>query len=313
MLDLFTPGTYARVPSGHLERPQDQAPVISWVAWNIGNDPTVEGNPAVWDHARSIWEGAGIATFPWLHCRSLADVEFLIQVAEQKNSPAIGLNLEDVAKDFTGKGVSLDDVAQTVARWQGPIHLATLPWVQNGQGWDALARCVAALEIMCDEQTNTFPGGVYDPVLVRQCIQHAFDEGFELVTLMLKTKAPWTRESYGDEFHICHSLYPMGEITPSAEGWASWDYDGPWEIPGGSDGGGGDMPQVGYNDGIRAFHNMQRKLDPTATRAPDGVPKNVDLAAHMASLGYPNVDDWKAIDKHERMEQIIKDDHDGAV
>ena len=123
-------------------------------------------------------------------------------------------------KDFTSKGISLQDVAQKLAGWPKPIHMATLPWVQNDQGWKVLSRCVAALEIFPDEQTNIFPGGVYNATITLQCVQHAFDEGLTQVTLMLKTKLP--PASYGAQFQVCHSLYTGDDITPSAQAWNMW-------------------------------------------------------------------------------------------
>jgi hypothetical protein len=222
VIDLFAPGAYARRPGGNLERPLDQRLVVDWIAWNIGVDPGVEGNPGVWDECRRLWNSAGIQHFPWLHCRSLDDIGFLIDVGGQYGSPAIGLNIEDVVKD----ALDLDEVAGLVQdfwvnRYGKPVHMATLPWVQNQQGWHHLAFCVAALEIMPDEQTNIFPNG-YDPEIVEDCIYHAFAEGLEKVTLMFKTKPPHSRAEYGNEFDYCHSLYTADDITPSREGWLAW-------------------------------------------------------------------------------------------
>ena len=77
-----------------------------------------------------LWDANGIQNFPWLHCRSIADVERLISVAEAEGSPAIGLNIENVA----GDNLSLQEVAGVVLdfwvnAFQKPVHMATLPWV----------------------------------------------------------------------------------------------------------------------------------------------------------------------------------------
>jgi hypothetical protein len=68
------------------------------------------------------------------------------------------------------------------------------------------------------------------------------------------------------------------------------------------------MSKIGSQDGIVAFHNRQRDLDPAGTllvKGKDG--RWPDM--NQALAGVP-VDQWKAIDKHQRTEQILKDDHD---
>lgn len=222
-IDLFAPGAYARAVGGNLERPLDHRPVVDWMAYSINPDNGAGGDPTAWRKARTMWEAVGIATFPWLHCRSIPDVIRLCQQGQRDDSPAIGLNIEDVVRD----GLDLQEVAECVQDfWLGPtngrpVHMATLPWVQNGQGWRWLAFVVAALEIMPDEQRGVFPNG-YDPAIVEDCIDHAFAEGLERVTLMFKTKAPHTRELFGEEFRYCHSLYTADDITPSRDGWLAW-------------------------------------------------------------------------------------------
>jgi len=213
-LDLFQPGAYARAAGGNLERPDIQKPVIRWMAWSINADNGGNGDPAVWDRCRSLWDVNGIQNFPWLHCFSLSDIDRLIAVGKQYASPVIGLNIENVNGDFTSKGISLSDIAEKLEAWTNPIHMATLCWIQNEQGWEALARCVAALEIFIDE--------VPACERTQDCIDHAFAEGLTKVTLMLKTKAPNTPQTYGGFFSVCHSLYTADDITPTPEAWDQW-------------------------------------------------------------------------------------------
>jgi len=211
MLDLFQPGAFARAAGGNLERADLQAPVVRWMAWSINPDNGANGNPAAWDRCRALWTQAWIEHFPWLHCRSLLDIERLIHAGELYNSPAIGLNIEDVQADFTSKGISLADIAQKLSAWPKPIHLATLPWVQNGQGWGSLRRCVAALEIFPDENEASKD--------VSGCIAHAFSEGLTQVTLMFKTKLPPSTF----DLSICHSLYTADDIQPTSTAWTRWE------------------------------------------------------------------------------------------
>lgn len=231
-LDLFQPGAYARTAGGNLERPELHKPVVDWMAWSINPDNGGQGDPAVWARALNLWHQAGIAHFPWKHCRSIADVEELIGVAERfllqgNGAPVIGLNIEDV----NGDELSLQEVANVVLDfWVNPhggqVHMATLAWVQNGQGWGWLDFAVAALEIFPDEAKQVFPNG-YDPKVVRDCADHAFAEGLRKVTYMFKTKAPLSRATYGAEFAFCHSLYTADDITPSADAWTAWNAPSP--------------------------------------------------------------------------------------
>lgn len=212
MIDLFAPGAYCRAPGGNLERPDIQSPVVRWLAWSINPDNSGNGSELVWDHCRSLWAGAGLADFPWLHCHSIEDVGRLIDVGLRESSPAIGLNLEDVNTDFTSRGIPLSTLALVLERWPREIHMPTLAWVQNGQGWEALRRVVAALEI--------FPDEAEDARHPLECAQHAFEEGLENVTFLFKTKPPNAPEDY--DLTICHSLYTADDITPSREAWELW-------------------------------------------------------------------------------------------
>jgi hypothetical protein len=125
---------------------------------------------------------------------------------------AIGLNIEDVVTDR----LDLSQVAARVRPWEGEILMPTLPWIQNGQGWGQLQRCVAALEIFPDEnEASKRP---------QDCVDHAFAEGLTKVTLMYKTKPPNRPEQY--DFSLCHSLYTADDITPTREAWTAWEHRG---------------------------------------------------------------------------------------
>ena len=211
MIDLFSTGAYARAAGGNLERPDIQKPVVNWMAWSLNADNGGGGGTAVWDRCRGLWQANGIQDFPWMHVRSMPDLQRLISVAEGKNSPAIGLNIEDVV----GDKLSLQEVSGYVLdfwvnRYQKPVHMATLPWVQNGQGWQYMDFAVAALEIFPDENPESTK-----PLA---CIAHAFQEGLKKVTLMFKTKLP--PSTY--DLSICHSLYTADDITPTAQAWNEW-------------------------------------------------------------------------------------------
>jgi len=203
-------GALLRSPGGNVENVADQKPVIRWAALNVGSE--VDRDLSRWSRQRSLYADARIKTLPWLHCRTLDDVDFLVSAGKEWSSPAIGLNIEDVVGDT----LDLSQVSERLESWTSEILMPTLPWVQNGQGWDKLARCVAALEIFPDEnETSKKP---------RDCIDHAFAEGLTKVTMMYKTKPPNLPEHY--DLSLCHSLYTADDITPTQQAWAAWEHRG---------------------------------------------------------------------------------------
>jgi hypothetical protein len=186
------------------------------MAYSLNSDNGAGGDVAAWDKCRQLWNNAGILAFPWLHCRTMQDIQRLITIAKQENGPAIGLNIEDVV----GDSLVLREVADLLrAQWSKPVHMATLCWVQNGQGWQNLDFVIPALEIFVDE--------VPACARTQDCIDHAYAEGLQNVTLMLKTKPPNAAETYGEFFSICHSLYTADDITPSGEAWNLWKAETP--------------------------------------------------------------------------------------
>lgn len=215
-IDLFTHGAYCRTPGGEVEDAGAQAQAVRWLAWNIGGD--VGGDPTVWDLCRSRWDAQGLAHFPWQHCHSYEDIRRLMVVASRYGCSAIGMNIEDVV----GDRLELGQVAEVLKAWPGEVHMATLPWVQNGQGWGALARCVAALEFFPSEATVIFPGGQYSPAVGQQCVDHAYAEGLTKVTPMFGTYGGDTRAEYGEHYRWCHSLFSANDVGGTPEAWAAW-------------------------------------------------------------------------------------------
>jgi hypothetical protein len=206
-LDLFKTGTYLRKPGGNVENVNEQkAAGMAWEALNIGGD--VGNDPTVWGHQRNICRQQGMPVGPWMHVRSIADLEFLLGVAESWNADFIGPNVEDLVGDH----LSLQQIGGYlldfwVNKYEKPVHMATLPWVQNGQGWQYVAFCYLALEM--------FP--LENPVYLQQyeaCIEHAFNEGAKKVTLLYSTTSP--RSMYPAA--IAHCCYTADNVN----NWAEW-------------------------------------------------------------------------------------------
>ncbi len=185
------------------------------MVWSINTDNGGGGGTAVWDKARGLWAGAGIQDYPWMHVRSMADLQRLVQVGQGKSSPALGVNIEDVV----GDRLDLKQVGTYLtANWGKPVHMPTLDWVQNGQGWNYMAFAVAALEFFPGE--GNMKAG-YNSTVAHQCFEHAQAEGLPKVTAMFKTGGQ-TPSVYGTDFSLCHSLYTADDITPTAPAWNMW-------------------------------------------------------------------------------------------
>ena len=209
-LDLFQTGTYHRRPDGYGNTlvAEQQAAGIKWALLNIGGD--VGNDPTVWDHQRELYRQHGIPHGPWKHCRSMVDLTFLIGVGENWKGDLIGANVEDVVDD----GLSLQEVGGYlldfwVNKYGKPAHMATLPWVQNGQGWQHVAFCYLALEMFPLEGKGQMYLDQY-----QECIDHAFAEGAKRVTLLYSTTSP--RSVYPPA--VAHCLYTADNVTS----WPDW-------------------------------------------------------------------------------------------
>ena len=95
MLDLFQTGTLLRRPGGNVENVDVQkANGVKWAALNIGVD--VNFDQTVWNYQRQLYSGAEIPHGPWMHCRSMQDIETLVKCGFNWGSPFVGVNIEDV-------------------------------------------------------------------------------------------------------------------------------------------------------------------------------------------------------------------------
>lgn len=218
-LDLFQTGTLLRCPGGNVENAAEQkANGIRWAALNIGRDPCVIGNPTVWNKVRAEYAKVSMPIGPWRHCRSMEDIENLIEVGIDWKADFIGCNLEDVVEDK----LSLQEVGGYlldfwVNAYSKPVHLPTLPWVQNEQQWQYVDFCYFALEMFPLEGQGQIYLDQYE-----RCIQHAFNEGAKRVTLLYSTTSP--RGVYPPA--VAHCLYTADNVTS----WPEW-HDSVPQVP----------------------------------------------------------------------------------
>lgn len=211
-LDLFQTGTYLRCPGGNVQNVADQqAAGVKWALLNLGTDPCVQRNPSVWDLQRQIYRQHGMPHGPWMHVRSMTDLSFLLGVAVDWQADLIGVNVEDVVDDKLSLqavgGYLLDFWVNPYGK---PVHMATLPWVQNDQGWQHVSFCYLALEMFPKEGQGQLYLDEYE-----RCIDHAFDEGAKRVTLLYSTTSP--RSVYPAA--VAHCLYTADNV---ASNWPEW-------------------------------------------------------------------------------------------
>jgi Putative peptidoglycan binding domain len=209
VVNLFDTGTLLRKPGGNVELPVEQkAAGVKWALLNIGKD--VEYEPRVWDYQRSLYRAHSIPHGPWMHVRSMKDLTFLIETALAWKSDLIGPNIEDVVSDR----LSLKEIAgYLIDFWLGPtnglpVHVPTLPWMQNGQGWHHLDFCTFALEMFPLEGLGQAYLDEWE-----KCVDHAFAEGARKVTLLFSTTSP--RSVYPN---VAHCLYTADNVTD----WNEW-------------------------------------------------------------------------------------------
>lgn len=204
-LDLFQTGTLLRKPGGNVENvAEHMAAGVRWEALNVGGD--VGFDPSVWDNQRRIYSQLGMPYGPWMHVRGMDNLRYLLDTAIAWQSDLVGPNLEDVVSDQ----LSLKAVGEYIqSRWDRPVHIPTLPWLPNNQGWQHVAFAYLALEIFPIEQPF-----YARPEIIEQCIGHAFSEGARRVTLLYSTTSP--RSAYPAA--VAHCLYTADNVT----NWSEW-------------------------------------------------------------------------------------------
>ncbi len=208
-VDLFQTGTLVRCPGGNVENAAEQkANGVRWAALNIGSDPCVNHNPSVWQKSRAEYASAGVPVGPWMHCHSLDDVIRVLDVGVLWDADFVGINIEDVV----GDKLSLQEIGGYlldfwVNKYGKPVHMPSLPWLENGQGWQYVDFCTIALEM--------FPE--VDPRYLADwqgCVNHAFAEGAKRVTLLYSTQS--ARVVYPPA--VAHCLYTADNVTD----WPEW-------------------------------------------------------------------------------------------
>lgn len=292
-------------PGGNVEHPEAWGEVIAWGALNIGAESQFDPN---WGRQRQLMARANVTAFPWIHVRSMALLEALITKANAWEVPVVGVNVEDVVSDE----LSVAAIANRLKQWGGQAIIVTLPWLPNGQGWQALAEYPFALEY--------FP---YDPAWnhlfdnVDVLVDHAFEEIGDnaKLSILYGTYPSDVAKPDGYNLTVAHSFYTADAIGTTTTDWNKWRYDGatPFITHGDNV-----MTKITWQDGNQAEYNWfvafgkwqkafvawSRTDRQTSPPLPPAIP----------SRG-PNYDPndlttWPWVDKVLRRNNILVEDHD---
>jgi hypothetical protein len=249
-----------------------------------------------WDIVRERARAAGVICGPWARTTNGNEFEpnllhSLIECAEDWGDVPYIVNSESELK---GSGADLTDYinqmcgADDYALSMEPIPFANVDWTPIKA--PVLPQCFGPEY-----------AGIHTGEVITLWRQH----GIRCVVPTFGTYSGWQPSLYS-------RLSPYGLYTADdcASAFAPWSPQGELDpcqdTP--TPPNGGDMPDIGYQDGITAAMNRLRDLDPKGTvlaKGPDGKWPGIE------TLTTP-VDQWKAYDKLERTLTILKDDHDAA-
>lgn len=288
-MNLFeTTGVLWIAPGGDKEHPEAWGDVIEWGALNVGAEAAADPN---WIRQRQLMAGVGVAAFPWLHVRSMGDLDRLLDFADRWGTRYAGVNIEDVVSD----NLSVPAIAATLQRWGGDALIITLPWIANGQGWQALEAYPFALEYFPFDPTWN---PIFDPMDV--LVDHACDEiGDEAkITFMYGTYPDAIANPSRYNLNVAHSFYPGDSIGTTVAEWDEWQHNGPTPFITC----GGDMTPIGPQSGIKATYNRFKAMDPAGCNPAFNPDQPFALP----------VDQLKAYDKWCRTMTILVQDHDAG-
>jgi len=175
----FAPrGLILRAPGGNVENFAEQkAAGVTWCALNVGP----EVHPDKWTAQRMGAAAHGIQALPWRQCFSPRDLDDLLTVAGGWSTGAL-VNVENEILT----SLSPSYLAKRLDQFPYECALVVLGWVQNGQGWKALAEHMVFLEVFTQE---------HNELTAAVCEAHARAEGLKHVG-------------------FCWGAYPMGGVHP---------------------------------------------------------------------------------------------------
>lgn len=159
-------GALFREPGGNIENVEEQKVYLGWSAIDL----RARGN---WNTQIATNRKYNVPTLAWMQCFSEQDVDFVFAHRNLNEAGHCVLNIEQ--EILTTLPPSF--IRQKIATYQrqnptAEVLVVPLPWVQNGQGWQALKDVPTLIEIFTNEKPQ-FTAAV--------CIEHAKNEGLNIL------------------------------------------------------------------------------------------------------------------------------------
>jgi hypothetical protein len=281
---LDTNHLFLRNPRGGVEDVQAMKEAgFGAIFCNVGDFP-----PTDWDTVRERAWAQGIACGPWLrpidsNYQWLPEkIDALVEIAEQWGAPFI-VNSE---AEMKGSGSSQTSYIAEVCG-EHDWALCAEPWPFADVDWSPVLYVPLLAQISPD-----YADAAQRP---EDCVWQWHSLGFECVLCTFGSFGGQTPDMY--DLSQPYGVYTADDCLGDYAAWGPRSKHDPCE--------GGDMTQIGSQDGIKAAVNRLRDLDPSGTL----LKKAGGSWPDISSLNQP-VDQWKAYDKLQRTLQILKDDHD---
>lgn len=174
--------------------------------------------PEEWDKLTTKLDAAKVEWGYWAHCRTLPQLQALLNRSRDKHRPVVALNVEQELASTLSPTV----IAATVqaSAYRGEISTVLLGWVQNGVDCSPIATWPALLEIFPQDAPSLWKPTekVYD------CLAHARQLGLKFPIPVYGT---YPDEDLGEakpswyDRTIHHGLYTVDD---TGESWVEWGW-----------------------------------------------------------------------------------------
>jgi hypothetical protein len=237
------------------------------------------------------------------------------QAVKLHATDAVTMNAENCAK-FTRSGRLLRPIIAGLrdGGWAGPVHLNTLGCPSNPDVNDFEMDIESFLETGGGVAAQAYYNA-HEEYLPELCAQYwrrmGVPEGMLSLTLGLydpTSENPGRKQLSGADYVPLVKAANIGQAISIFMPETMFPNDlaelEAITLPSGN--GGGGVPPIGQQDGIKAAVNRLRDLDPAGTLLVKADGKWPDIS----TLESIPIGQWKAFDKLQRTLQILKDDHD---
>lgn len=181
---------------------------------NIGDH-----QPEEWATLTAKLDTAGIAWGYWAHCRTVPQLQALLNRSREHARPVVGLNVEAELSTVLPPAVIRREVIQS--GYQGQVTTVLYGWVQNNTDCVPIGDWVAILEVFPQDAPSLWPP--FEKV--DDCLHHARQLGLKLPVPAYGTYpdpelGPAMPAWYDRTIH--HGLYTVDD---TAERWDRWGWN----------------------------------------------------------------------------------------